>query len=73
MWKSQRRNLSLEQRQHLREQRLHNLPTGLANSLRGMGTGAQPPLHSDLPSLSVPTLLIVGAEDEKVRHRQTSI
>ena len=65
MWKSQQRNLSPEQRRQLREQRLQNNPTGLANSLRGMGTGAQPPLHSDLPSLSVPTLLIVGAEDEK--------
>ena len=65
MWKSQQRNLSAVQRRQLREQRLQNNPTGLANSLRGMGTGAQPPLHSDLPSLSVPTLLIVGAEDEK--------
>ena len=65
MWKSQQRNLSPVQRRRLREQRLQNCPTGLANSLRGMGTGAQPPLLSDLPSLSVPTLLIVGAEDEK--------
>ena len=65
MWKSQRRNLSTEQRQQLREQRLQNRPSGLASSLRGMGTGAQPDLHPDLRSLSVPTLLIVGAEDGK--------
>ena len=65
MWKSQRRNLSTEQRRQLREQRLQNRPSGMANSLRGMGTGAQPDLHPDLPSLSVPTLLVVGAEDGK--------
>ena len=74
MWKSQQRNLSAEQRRQLREQRLQNNPVGLANSLRGMGTGAQPPLHSDLPALSVPTLLIVGADDGKfvtVNRRMT--
>lgn len=65
MWASQRRNLSSEQRQQLRSQRLRNLPDGLANSLRGMGTGKQPALHAKLPTLSIPTLLIAGAEDEK--------
>ena len=65
MWDSQRRNLSVEQRRQLRAQRLRNRPEGLANSLRGMGTGAQPALRDELPSLPVPTLLIVGAEDEK--------
>ena len=65
MWASQRRNLSSEQRQQLRSQRLQNLPDGLANSLRGMGTGKQPALHEKLPTLSMPTLLIAGAEDEK--------
>ena len=42
---------------------MQNRPNGLANSLRGMGTGAQPPLHDRLPSLQAPTLLLVGAED----------
>ena len=65
MWKSQLRNLSTEQRRQLRAQRLQNRPIGLANSLRGMGTGAQPNLHPRLPSVTAPTLLIVGAEDEK--------
>ena len=65
MWKSQRRNLSEEQRAQLRAQRLKNRPSGLANSLRGMGTGAQPGLHAKLPSLAVPTLLLAGAEDGK--------
>ena len=65
MWKSQQRNLVADQRRQLREQRLQNNPIGLANSLRGMGAGAQPALHSDLPSMSAPTLLIVGADDGK--------
>lgn len=65
MWKSQRQNLSKAQRAQLREQRLQNRPRGLANSLRGMGTGAQPNLHHSLASLSAPTLLLVGAEDLK--------
>ncbi len=65
MWESQRWNLSQKQRRQLRTQRLRNRPDGLAKSLRGMGTGAQPVLLDELPSLVVPTLLIVGAEDEK--------
>ena len=65
MWESQRRGLSVEKRRQLRAQRLRNRPDGLANSLRGMGSGAQPVLLDALPSLVVPTLLIVGAEDEK--------
>ncbi len=64
LWESQRR-LSVQQRRQLRLQRLQNRPTGLANSLRGMGSGAQPNLSPCLPSLTVPTLLLVGAEDEK--------
>ncbi len=63
LWSSQRRNLPTAQKQQLKEQRLQNRPSGLANSLRGMGTGAQPPLHDRLPSLQAPTLLLVGAED----------
>lgn len=65
LWSSQRRNLSTAQRGQLKEQRMQNRPDGLANSLRGMGTGAQPPLHDRLPSLPAPTLLLVGAEDER--------
>lgn len=51
-----------------RRQRLANNPTGLANSLRGMGAGAQPPFHDHLSAIAVPTLLIAGAEDAKFRH-----
>ncbi len=65
LWESQRERLTTEQRQQLRAQRLRNRPTGLANSLRGIGTGAQPDLRPRLPSLAVATLLLAGADDPK--------
>lgn len=54
-----------ERQMALREQRLTNTPQGLANSLRGMGTGEQPSLWSALPEMSVPVLLITGEADTK--------
>jgi len=48
-----------------RAQRLRNRPHGLANSLRGMGTGAQPPLHEALRGIRVPVRLVVGELDAK--------
>lgn len=48
-----------------RAQRLASDPEGLARSLEGMGTGAMAPLHDALPHLSVPVLLLAGAEDPK--------
>ncbi len=54
-----------EARQALRRERLSNTPLGLANSLRGAGTGAQPPLHDTLATLTTPTLLLAGEHDEK--------
>jgi 2-succinyl-6-hydroxy-2,4-cyclohexadiene-1-carboxylate synthase len=50
-----------------RAQRLSSNPHGLAASLRGAGTGAQPPLHDHLATLAAPTLLIVGEHDAKFR------
>lgn len=50
-----------------RAQRLRNRAQGLAGSLRGMGTGAQPSLHAAIGALAVPMLLVVGAEDAKFR------
>lgn len=38
-------------------------PWGLANSLRGVGTGSMPSLWDELPDL--PTLLLTGERDEK--------
>ena len=51
-----------------RRQRLANDPRGLANSLRGVGQGAQPPLHDRLGEVGVPALLLAGAEDAKFRR-----
>ena len=46
-------------------QRLSNRIEGLANSLRGAGTGAQPQLYDRLPELTVPVLLLAGELDTK--------
>ncbi|MBI4515746.1 MAG: 2-succinyl-6-hydroxy-2,4-cyclohexadiene-1-carboxylate synthase [Deltaproteobacteria bacterium] len=50
-----------------RAARLGNDPIGLANCLRGLGTGVQPPLWHHLAEISAPTLLVAGAEDDKFR------
>ncbi|MBI4674688.1 MAG: 2-succinyl-6-hydroxy-2,4-cyclohexadiene-1-carboxylate synthase [Chloroflexi bacterium] len=57
--------LSQATRDALHAQRLQNNPRGLANSLRGMGTGAQESLWERLPQIHTRTLLITGALDEK--------
>lgn len=49
----------------LRTQRLTNNPIGLANSLRGMGTGSQPSLWDSIASLQMPILLLAGELDTK--------
>lgn len=59
------RKLPQEVRRQMREQRLRNRPQGLAGSLRGMGTGAQPSWWENLRTLQMPVQLIVGEEDEK--------
>lgn len=64
LWNSQKR-LPAVIRDSLRSQRLLNNPCGLANSLRGVGTGAQPPLHDRLEEITAPALLVAGEEDEK--------
>ena len=51
----------------MRRRRLGNRPWGLANSLRGVGTGAMPSVWGALPDLRVPTLLLTGEEDLKFR------
>ncbi|KFZ42729.1 2-succinyl-6-hydroxy-2,4-cyclohexadiene-1-carboxylate synthase [Anoxybacillus flavithermus] len=51
--------------QTLREERLQHTAIGLANSLRGMGTGVQPSWWETLHQLHMPILLICGEDDEK--------
>lgn len=50
-----------------RAARRANNPVGLANSLRGLGAGAQEPLWARLPEVAAPTLLMVGEADPKFR------
>ena len=57
--------LPLETREALHRQRLHNSARGLANSLRGVGTGVQPQLSASLPDLTLPVLLLAGELDQK--------
>ena len=64
LWDSQKQ-LTPEIRAQLRQQRLQNNPSGLANSLRGMGTGAQPSLWQMLSEITMPILLLTGELDHK--------
>ena len=53
------------ERARVRGLRLANDPWSLAAALRGLGTGALPPLWHRLPTLRTPPLLVVGALDRK--------
>lgn len=57
--------LPRETRDAVRARRLQNDPLGLANSLRGMGSGAQPSFWERLGEVRAPTLLVTGADDAK--------
>ena len=59
------RALSADVRARLRAGRLTNDAKGLANSLRGMGTGAQAPLFQSLATMDVPTVFLAGEHDAK--------
>lgn len=45
--------------------RLRNTPHGLAQALRGLGTGVMDPLWDRLPQLTTPVLLVTGERDVK--------
>jgi 2-succinyl-6-hydroxy-2,4-cyclohexadiene-1-carboxylate synthase len=47
------------------EDRLRSTPAGLAAALRGLGTGALPPVWDRLSELRIPVLLVVGERDLK--------
>lgn len=64
LFKTQKK-LSPSQQNSLRRQRLLNTSLGLANSLIGMGTGAQPSWWDKLQSLNIPVLLLCGEHDKK--------
>src|SRR3954452_13569824 len=47
--------------------RLRNTAHGLANALRGLGTGTMEPLWERLEELTMPVTLVVGERDKKFR------
>jgi 2-succinyl-6-hydroxy-2,4-cyclohexadiene-1-carboxylate synthase len=64
LFASQRR-LPEEERARIRAERLAQRAHGLANHLRGAGTGAMPSLWTRLGTVRAPTALLVGALDPK--------
>jgi 2-succinyl-6-hydroxy-2,4-cyclohexadiene-1-carboxylate synthase len=50
-----------------RADRLRNTAPGLAAALRGLGTGALPPLWDRLAELTMPVTLVAGERDERFR------
>jgi 2-succinyl-6-hydroxy-2,4-cyclohexadiene-1-carboxylate synthase len=68
-WYSQPLFSSLARREGLLEEmisaRSGNDPAEVALALRGMGTGSQPSLWTELPGLAAPALAVAGELDEK--------
>lgn len=64
LFQSQKK-LPLSIQRAIREERLSQCEIGLANSLRGMGTGSQRSLWPTLKNLTFPVYLITGSIDEK--------
>jgi 2-succinyl-6-hydroxy-2,4-cyclohexadiene-1-carboxylate synthase len=54
-----------EVRARLWADRLRSTPAGLARALRGLGTGALPPLWDRLGELAMPVALLTGERDQK--------
>ena len=64
LFKSQQR-LDESIKKKIRNQRLANHVIGLSNSLKGMGTGAQPSYWLEISKIAKKTLLITGELDQK--------
>ena len=72
-WESQglfatQKRLPKEIREWLRQQRLANNPTGLANTLRAVGLGTQPSVHKSLPSLTDSSTMRHGEHRPQVHN-----
>lgn len=59
------KRLSATVRQTIRQERLGQRASGLANSLRGIGTGSQPSYWPGLSSIQIPVQLLTGELDTK--------
>ncbi|QWC22063.1 2-succinyl-6-hydroxy-2,4-cyclohexadiene-1-carboxylate synthase [Bacillus haikouensis] len=62
---STQKKLPQEVKERIRVQRLQQSPVGLSNSLKRMGTGAQPSWWNSLENLPFPVILLVGELDRK--------
>ena len=60
-------DLSVEKQARARELRMRNTTSGLALSLRCMGTGVQESLHGMLSQLKPPAMILTGEYDDKFR------
>lgn len=67
------RRFSEEKRKQLRKTKITNNSTGLANSLRGFGTGTMPPLFNHLKDIKCKTLLITGELDSKFTNMNNDV
>ena len=67
------RRFSNEKIKIIKEEKMKNSRTGLANSLRGFGTGVMPYLGSELIKLKIPTILISGGLDDKFTQINKSL
>jgi 2-succinyl-6-hydroxy-2,4-cyclohexadiene-1-carboxylate synthase len=59
------KKLSIEKLQDYKRTKLKNSKKGLANSLRGFGTGVMPYLGNEIEKMNFPVLLITGKLDTK--------
>ncbi|RUL56560.1 2-succinyl-6-hydroxy-2,4-cyclohexadiene-1-carboxylate synthase [Lysinibacillus antri] len=64
LFESQKK-LPKEVQAEIRQERLAQCEIGLANSLRGMGTGSQQSLWTKLVEIDIPVTLITGTLDQK--------
>ncbi|KEF37554.1 2-succinyl-6-hydroxy-2,4-cyclohexadiene-1-carboxylate synthase [Schinkia azotoformans MEV2011] len=62
---TQEQRLTDARKQAIRQERLGNSSQGLANSLRGMGTGVQPSWWDQLAHFQKPVLILAGEDDQK--------
>lgn len=62
------KQLTVEKQKAVRSERLKQQPLGLANSLIGMGTGAQESYWEKLHRFTFPVLLITGEYDQKFQQ-----
>ncbi len=67
------RRFSEEKRKQIKQNKMKNNPLGLANSLKGFGTGVMPHLYNQLKNVQCKTLLITGELDSKFTNINNEI